>query len=397
MDNLFTPPPTFIEDPYPLYREMLRSPAPSWLAHQDQDSTPGLWLFSRYADVIKILKMEGPLSKQLAKVKPGNPPGPLDRTMLNVDPPDHTRLRNLANQAFRARSIQAMEPRIAAIADGLIDRLLAEGGGDFIRGFAIPLPVMVIAEMMGIPHEDRDRLLEWTLRILAGLDSTSRDEAVVSSQREAFHGMIDYFGHLAEARRQSPRDDFISALIQARDQDEKLSHIELLTMCALLLVAGHETTVNHFGTGLYTLLRHPDQLEQLRADRSLLVPAVEEMLRYESPLQRSSFRITTAPCEIGGKRLEAGEQIGAVIGAAHRDPAEFDDPDRFDIRRTPNRHLAFGSGIHYCLGATLARTESRIGFTRLLDRLPAIALAGPAEWKQSTVVRGLQSLPVRCA
>lgn len=397
MDNWFTPSPSFFEDPYPAYREMLDTPGPRWLAHHKQASTSGIWLFSRYADVVRILKMEGPITKQLAKVKPDSPSDPLDMTMMNLDPPDHTRLRSLASQGFSPRSIRAMEPRITAIADGLIDTLLADGGGDFMRDFATPLPVMVIAEMMGIPQEDRGHLLEWTLRIVAGFDSATRDAAVVGSQQEGYRAMLDYFGHLAAVRRSAPRDDFISALIQAYDHDHRLSQLELLTMCAFLMVVGHETTVNHFGTGLYCLLRNPDQYARLRADRSLLASAIEEMLRYETPLQRSSFRITTAPCEIGGKQLEAGEQVGAVIGAAHRDPGEFDHPDRFDIRRSPNRHVAFGSGIHHCLGATLARTESRIGFSRLLDRLPAIELVGRAQWKPSSVVRGLQALPIRVA
>jgi len=338
--------------------------------------------------------MEGPLSKSLRKVKPDAPPALLDATMLNMDPPDHTRLRNLANQAFSLKAIQAMEPRIGELADGLIDNLLAEGGGDFVGGFALPLPVLVICEMMGIPFEDRDRLLAWTLRILTGLDSASRDDDAINARQEAFHAMLGYFEHLVATRRDAPRDDFITSLIYARDQEDQLSHQELLTMCAFLMVVGHETTVNHFSSGLFTLLRHPAQFELLRTQREFLGSAIEEMLRYEAPIQRATFRITMASCEIGGKFLDAGEQIGALIGAANRDPTEFSEPDRFDIRRTQNRHLAFGSGIHHCLGATLARTESRIGFSRLLDRLPVTHLAGTPVWKKTTLVRGLQSLPL---
>jgi cytochrome P450 len=395
MNNTFEPTSDFFNNPYPLYRRMLNSPEPFWLPHKEGADTPGIWLFSRYQEAVEILRLPADvLSKEIRRALPDARLGPVDLTMMNMDPPNHTRLRNLAGQAFSPTIIRELEPRMGAIADSLIDGLLDRESGDFVRDFAMPLPVTVITEMMAVPEADREQMLDWVFMFLTGIDSIIKDTEVVARQRDALGALMEYFAHLVEIRKKSPGNDLVSTLIAAQAQSQEGTAQELLGMCAFLLVTGHETTVNLLASGLYTLLRHPEQLERLRRQPDLMPTAIEEMLRYESPFQRSSFRITVAPCEIAGKRLAAGEQVGAVIGAANRDPAEFSNPDRFDIARTPNRHLAFGSGIHACLGATMARIEARIAFSRLIARVPDIQLAGDITWKHNTVLRGLASLPV---
>lgn len=388
--------PAFISDPYPGYRQLRETEEPYWLSHtQSNSSSPGLWLFSRYADVVEILKVSGPLSKQISRVRPPEDIKPLDLSMLNQDPPEHTRLRNLVKQVFTPERLKTLEPRIGQITDELITRMRTRASGDFMADFALQLPVMVIAELLGVPPEDDEIFRRWSGKIIAGYDSVVTNTEVLGQQEAAMQELINYFNQLIKKRRQQPRDDLISALIEAHDHHDKLTGGELLGMCILFLIAGFETTVNLFGSGLFTLLRRPEQFELLRQHPEYLPSAIEEMLRFESPLQRATFRITTEACELGGKQLRQGEQICAVIGAANRDPQQFPQPDTFDISRTPNRHLAFGLGIHTCLGATLARTEARIAFGRILECLPHIRLATETpEWNAITFFRGLRTLPV---
>jgi cytochrome P450 len=235
----------------------------------------------------------------------------------------------------------------------------------------------------------------WSNQIVRGIDAIYQNEAAAQQQQAAMNGLAGYLRQLIGERRQSPRDDLISALIAARDAQGRLSESELLGMCMLLLIAGHETTVNLLGNGLLALLRHPNQLALLQQRPELMPSAVEEILRYESPVQRATFRIVTETLTVGRATIQKGQQVSPVIGAANRDADHFPDPDRFDITRQPNRHLAFGLGIHFCLGAPLARVEARIGFTRLLERFPTLRFVNEtAEWSPNTFFRGLRQLPV---
>lgn len=384
--------PAFLADPYPTYRRLIEQTPVFWLPHSNAPG--GMWCVARYDDVTFILH-NAPVFKDTSRIAPPDSLTPLDRAMLQRDPPDHTRLRRLASHAFTPRRVQSLEPRIEQMSLDLIARIRERGAADFIADYARPLPIMVIAELLGVPFEDHDRFSAWSDQIMMGSDSVLGGEEAMRKSQEAMASLVAYFTALIAQRRQQPRDDLISALIAARDAEDRLSEDELLGMCVLLLIAGHETTVNLIGNGLLTLLRHPDQLALLRQRPEYLTSAIEEMLRYESPVQRSTPRFAAETFEIAGQRIERGQQISLMFGAANRDPAHFLEPDRFDITRHPNPHLGFGSGVHYCLGAPLARIEARVAFSHILEHLPAIRLAtDQPEWKPVTWLRGLRRLPV---
>lgn len=384
--------PAFLADPYPTYRRLIEQTPVFWLPHSNAPG--GMWCIARYDDVTFILH-HAPIFKDTSRIAPRDQLTPLDRAMLQRDPPDHTRLRRLASHAFTPRRVQSLEPRIEQMSLDLIKRIRERGVADFIADYARPLPIMVIAELLGVPFEEHDRFSAWSDQIMTGSDSVLGGEEAARKSQEAMASLVAYFTALIAQRRQQPRDDLISALIAARDAEDRLSEDELLGMCVLLLIAGHETTVNLIGNGLLTLLRHPEQLALLRHHPEYLTSAIEEMLRYESPVQRSTPRFAAETFEIAGQRIEQGQQISLMFGAANRDPAHFSDPDRFDITRHPNPHLGFGSGIHYCLGAPLARIEARVAFSHILEHLPAIRLTtDQPEWKPVTWLRGLRRLPV---
>jgi cytochrome P450 len=292
--------------------------------------------------------------------------------------------------------VERLRPRIAQIVDGLLDRVHGAGGMDLIEEFAYPIPVIVICEMLGVPVEDHERFKGWSLDIARGLDSVllPPDSDVPRRSLASRNALADYFRELIAARRRAPRSDMLSELIAAEEAGDKLSESELLATCILLLIAGHETTVNLIGNGTLALLRHPDQLRRLRDDPRLIGTAVEELLRFDGPVQRTA-RIPSEDVLIGGRVIAKGEMVMPFIGAADRDPAQFPDPDRLDLGRTDNRHIAFGWGIHFCLGAPLARVEGQIAINALVQRLPKLALATPTpEFRQSLTLRGLKSLPV---
>jgi pimeloyl-[acyl-carrier protein] synthase len=384
----------FLANPFPTYHKLREANAPLWLAHGGP--TGGMWLVTRDHDVETLLK-EAHTTKDATRFTPPEQVTPFDHNLLGKDPPDHTRLRALANQAFTPGRIKDLEPRIRHIVDELLAQVQPHGSMEFMADFALPLPVIVIAELLGVPPEDHDTFHAWSNQMVTGFDAVRRSEANVKHTQEATLALGQYFADLIRRRRQQPRDDLISALTLARDAQDRLTEDELLAMCMLLLIAGHETTVNLLGNGLLTLLRHSTQLALLKNHPERLPSAVEEMLRFESPVQRATFRLTTEPFEIGGTTLEKGQQVSAVLGAANRDPAQFPQPDIFDITRQPNRHLAFGLGIHFCLGAPLARTEARIGFARLLEQLPNLQLVSQTpDWSTNTFFRGLRTLPVTC-
>lgn len=361
-----------------------------------------IWFLTRYEDCANFLKDNrfGKSLDRLPKDKasrygPGidanDPLNAVNAHLLNLDPPDHTRLRALVHKAFTPRMVDNLRPRIQQIADDLLDSM--QGEVDLIGSYAFPLPITVIAEMLGVPAADQERFKAWTKTLLF-------DNDLERSQIAAME-FISYMNSMMDERRQSPQDDLLTALMNAEESGDTLSHEELLSMIFLLLVAGHETTVNLIGNGTLALMQHPDQQRRLVEsldDPEAVKTAIEEMLRYNGPVETTTFRVALEDVEMGDKCIEQGDLVLAALLAANRDPAVFDDPDRFDITRTPNRHIAFGAGIHYCLGAPLARLEGQIAIPALLRRFPTIELNAAdddLEWNASLLLHGLKALPVR--
>lgn len=389
--------PEFINDPYPTYRLLLETGIPYLHTQAREMNTSGIWLFSRYEDVVRILKEKNAISKQISFARPHEQMTKFDLNLLHQDPPTHTRLRDMIKGDFTTKKIKAFEPKIKQIANQLVVQIPKQTEVDFMTAFARPLALTVMAELIGIPSTDYDKVNQWTVKISRGFDSITFTADIFQQQTIALEEITDYFEYLINHHRQNPSDNLICLLLKAYDS-KLLDYSEMLTMLITLLMGGYENTANLFGCGLLTLFRHPEQLNLLRDQPNYMDSAINEMLRFESPAQRTTFRITTQDFEINGKHFRAGEQITGLIGAANRDPAQFPEPDKFDITRSPNSHLAFGLGIHTCLGGILAHTEARIGFSELLSQLPTLRLATHThpQWKQTTFLRGLQSLPVLC-
>jgi cytochrome P450 len=385
--------PEFLADPYPTYHR-LREEDP--VHHSPMD----FWVLTRYEDVAAVLRdprfiKEPIVSMVAARFGVSVPPG-VGLSMLDRDPPDHTRLRSLVSKAFTPRVVDGLRPRIQTMVDDLITRAEAVGTMDLIEEFAYPIPVNVICEMLGVPVEDHERFKGWSLDIARGLDSVwlPPESEIPKRSGAARHAIGDYMRGLIAERRAAPRGDLLSALIAAEEAGDKLSEDELIATCILLLIAGHETTVNLIGNGTLALLRHPGELRRLRETPGLITSAVEELLRYDGPVQRTA-RITSTAVTIGGRTIPKGEMVMPFIGAADRDPTQFPDPDRLDLGRADNRHIAFGWGIHFCLGAPLARVEGQIAIDTLVRRLPRLALVNDEpEHRQSLTLRGLKALPV---
>ena len=323
----------------------------------------------------------------------------LRRNLLAVDPPDHSRLRRLVAIPFTPKYIEGLRPRIQAIADSLLDAVQARADEtsrremELIDDFAYPLPLTVISEMLGIPLADRDRFREWSQAAVSFTPADRANPAVTAKLIE----FIAYMRQLVAEKRANPGDDLLSGLVLAEAEGDKLSENELLSMIFLLIVAGHETTVNLIGNGTLALFEHPEQFARLRQNPDLLKPAIEEMLRYYGPVETSLTRRVREDTEFGGERLRRGEQIMALLASDNHDGGQFPNPEVFDITREPNRHVAFGTGIHTCLGATLARLEGQIAFAALMSRMPDLALAVPRDevrWRDATFLRGLTRLPV---
>jgi cytochrome P450 len=323
----------------------------------------------------------------------------LRRNLLAVDPPDHSRLRRLVAIPFTPKYIEGLRPRVQAIADTLLDAVQArtdETGRremELISDFAYPLPLTVISEMLGIPLADRDAFREWSQAAVSFTPADRANPAVTAKLIE----FIAYLRRLVAEKRSNPGDDLLSGLVLAEAEGDKLSENELLSMIFLLIVAGHETTVNLIGNGTLALFEHPEQRARLQGNPSLLKPAIEEMLRYYGPVEMSLTRWVRQDTEFGGQLLRRGQQIMALLASANHDDEQFPNPDVFDITREPNRHVAFGTGVHSCLGATLARLEGQIAFATLLARMPNLALAIPRDevrWRDATFLRGLTRLPV---
>ena len=385
---------TYFQDPH-RYFARLREDQP--VAPVDLPGNGRAWLITRYEDVRAALA-DPRLAKDPRKRFPDWDPGPMQAMfnlhMLNLDPPDHTRLRRLVQKAFTPGRVAALRPRVQEIAAALLDEAAApDGVTDLLDAYAFPLPITVICELLGVPVADRDSFREWTSVVV----SDEGDRETFDQMAEAMFG---YFAELIAVKRRDPGDDLISALILARDQGDALTERELYAMLFLLLVAGFETTVNLIASGTLALLTFPDEMKRLRADPALLPGAVEELLRYANPLNHATERFTLEDLPIGGVVIPAGEWVTVVTSSANLDPERFGDPNRLDLSRDATGHVAFGHGIHHCVGAPLARLEGEVAIGSLLARFPALSLAvPPAElrWRRSSLMHGLESLPVRLA
>jgi pimeloyl-[acyl-carrier protein] synthase len=384
--------PAVMADPYPYYRRMREEDPVHW------NDTVRAWFLTRHADVVELLR-DHRFSADRTRSERFRPPPPHrrrpGRSMLVLDPPDHTRLRNLVNKAFTPRTVERLRPRVEAITAEILDRIDDGDGFDLVRDFAYPLPVIVIAEMLGVPAADRAAFQQWSAVLVRGLDPLVSDEEqeVVFDARDA---LLDYLRGVLMQRRREPQDDMLTSLIAAEENGDIFSEGELLAMCNLLLVAGHETTVNLLGNGALALLENPDQLDRLRRHRDLIGTAVDELLRYTSPVQWTG-RVAAAEIELGGRTIQPPQSVIGILGAANRDPEVFPDPDRLDLGRHPNPHVAFGRGIHFCLGAPLAHLEAEVAMPMLLERFPRLRMAGEPEQRATWVLRGLRRLPVAAA
>jgi cytochrome P450 len=388
----------FKANPYPFYAR-LREEAPVY--RTTLPSRQVAWLVTRYDDVLAVLKDERFAKDRFNAMPPErrakmpwvpNLFKPLARTMLDVDGPDHTRLRALVHKAFAPRLIERLRERIQTLCDDLLTVVQHNGSLELIREYALPLPATIIAELLGVPLQDRAKFQSWSNSMVSV--SSSGDLLRALPQVWLF---MRYLRTLFEQRRANPRDDLVTALVQAEEAGDTLSEDELLAMVVLLLIAGHETTVNLISSGTLALLAHPEQMDLLRQNPALIKPAIEELLRYTSPVAMATERFAREDIAIGGMTIPCGEQVLAVLGSANRDERQFPNPDTLDITREPNRHLAFGQGVHFCLGAPLARLEGQIAVNTLLRRIPNLHLTSAPEslrWRKGLFLHGLEQLPL---
>ena len=384
-------------NPYPMYRQLREEDPVHWSPLLEA------WILTRYDDVLAVLKhsrfsadrrqARNRFVQQMMEQQAQAGPLAQASTMLTSDPPQHTRLRGLVSKAFTFKAVEALRPRIKQIVDELLDGVEDKGRMDVIWDLAYPLPVIVIAEMLGVPPEQRDTFKRWSDDIVATLGGPMTPLDAQERGRKSSDEMAEYFrGAIAERRRQ-PQDDLLSRLIAAEESGGVLSEEEMLATCILLLAAGNETTTNLIGNGTLALLRSPEQLDLLRARPELAESAVEEFLRYDGPVQGTA-RVAMEQIEVGGQKIDEGQLAFVMLAAADRDPAVFSQPESLDIARQDNRHIAFGHGIHFCLGAPLARAEAQIAFATMLRRLPSLRLETEPEWGGTFILRGLKSLPV---
>lgn len=389
--------PEFLQDPYPTYRQ-LREEAPIFWSDKSK-----YWLITRYEDVHSILK-DMSYEKQLQRWKQVNPMvkmipevsklmGTRAKWMLNMNPPDHTRLRGLVNRAFTPKMVNEMRPHIQEIADYIIDRLQDKEEFDLVADFAFPLPVVVIAEMLGVPREDREQFKLWSHALTDTLEPEPNIEKMKQANK-ATEELYEYLRPLVAERRKNPKNDLITALAAAEEEGKKLTEDELLANCVLILVAGHETTVNLIGNAVRTLLQHQDQLDLLKANPDLIGSAIGEVLRFESPVQ-TTRRLAGETLELNGTKINEGDMLVLLLGAANRDPAQYENPDTFDIQRDTKKHMAYGHGIHHCLGSSLADAEAQIAVGTLFKRLPNLRLLDQKiEIRTPFALRGAKKLMV---
>ncbi|MBZ5489510.1 MAG: cytochrome P450 [Acidobacteriia bacterium] len=385
----------FKADPYPFYAQ-LRAEHPVFPVRLPDGQTA--WLITRYDDALSALK-DRRFSKDKLNAGQKQPwiPAyfkPLARNMLDLDDPDHARLRGLVHKAFTPKIVESMRQGIESLTEKLLDAAQPCGRMDLVQDYALPLPTAIIAQMLGVPAGEQHKFHRWSSAIVS---SQSSKWGTVWAIPHAI-AFLRFIRKLIRLRRNHPQSDLTSALAQAEEAGDKLNEDELFSMIFLLLIAGHETTVNLIANSALALLCHPDQMERLRCDPSLIEPAVEELLRFEGPVETSTERYALEDVLISGSTIPRGALVYVVLASANRDERQFENPDRLDITRQNNRHLAFGQGIHYCLGAPLARLETQIAINALLRRSPHLQLAVPVKevrWKKGLVLRGLESLPVR--
>ena len=396
----------FLANPYPTY-ERLREEAPVHFRElEDVDGQPvPIWTLSRWEDCVSLLRdARFSARKDSAKLFPAELDG-LEATnlllrvyngmMLFRDPPDHTRLRNLVNKAFTPRVVHRLQPRIERLVDSLLEESAGRGRFDLVADLATPLPVVVIAELLGVPPEDHRRLKVWSDHVAMLIDGTLRNDHLEVAL-PSFLELAAYLKEIIDQRRKEPHDDLISGLVAAQEAEDALDDAEVLGTCLLVLGAGHETTTNLIGNGMLALLRDRAAWQRLADDPALAPSAVEELLRYDSPVQVTS-RIPTEPFEIRGVTIPAGVEVNVLLGAANRDPRVFPEADRLVLERTDNRHLSFGHGAHFCLGAPLARLEAQVAIKAVIHRFPSLELdlEGDPPMRPGFVLRGRTALPVR--
>ncbi|HET7578822.1 MAG TPA: cytochrome P450 [Bacillales bacterium] len=378
---------SFNQNPYPIF-ENLRDNEPIYRMTMPDGQTG--WIISRYEDAVAALK-EKRLIKDPEKVFGHDFQGP--KNILMSDPPDHERLRKLVQKAFTPRMIEGLRGRIQEITDELLDAVQDQGEMDLIDAFAFPLPIIVICEMLGVPSEDRKQFRTWS-NVLVESPNNPDPSQQAETYSEAF---IGYLMELVAKRRNDPQDDLISKLIQVEEEGEKLTEEELYSLVMVLIIAGHETTVNLIGNGVLALLEHPAEMKKLKDEPALIPSAIEEILRYNGPVEVSSDRWAAETFEFRGKMIQKGDLVLVALDSADRDPRQFEDSDQFDITREANKHIAFGKGIHFCLGAPLARLEGEIAISTLLRRMPELRLkesAASLKWRPGLLLRGLTALPV---
>src|SRR6266567_797519 len=389
---------TFKANPFPFYAQ-LRAEAPVFPVKLPTKQRA--WLITRYDDVLNVLKDErfakdcrNAMTPEQLKKLPWMPPmfKPLEHNMIDLDSPDHTRLRALVHKAFTPRLIEQMRDQIQALTNELLERAEPNGGMDLIADFALPLPLTMIGRILGVPAEDNQKFHRWSKTLISA--GTNMKYFVLIPTIMRFMG---YLKKLVKERRAHPKDDLVTALVQAKDGSDQLSDDEILAMIFLLLIAGHETTVNLIGSGTLALLEHPDQLAKLRSEPALIKTAIEELVRFVCPLEMATERYAREEITIAETTIPRGELVMAVIGSANRDANYFDNPDALDITRKNNKHLAFGHGVHFCLGASLARLEGQIAISTLIQRMPNLRLSSAPDqlrWRGTFVLRGLEALPV---
>ena len=388
--------PETLANPYPLYRRLREEDPVHW------DPFLHAWVVTRYTEVIDVLLHYSadrtPTPEQLSAMDLSalNPIARvMVRQMLFMDPPDHTRLRALASAAFTPRRVEQLRSHIQEIMNGLLDQVMAAGRMDVIADFAAPAPAIVTAEMLGVPIEDHDKLKDWSADFAEMLGNFQHNPDRFPRVLKSVESMCSYFHAAMEEQRVNPKDGMIHAMMVAEVDGAKLTEEEIIANLIVTMVGGQETTTNLIGNGILTLLRHPAEMERLRSNPGLIPSAVEELLRYESPSQHTA-RLAPADTQLGGKEIKKRQAVIAVMGAANRDPERFPDPDRLDLERKDNRHVAFGWAAHFCFGAALARLEGQIAFETILRRMPNLALdsTAPLVWRPNLGLRGLTALAV---
>ncbi|HEX9839188.1 MAG TPA: cytochrome P450 [Anaerolineales bacterium] len=397
MSNLDNP--EIRADPYPFYAQLRSQDPVHW------DEMLGFWVLTRYADISSVYAdarfsraqglRRGFERLPEAEQRIAEPVyRTFSKTMFYSDPPYHTRLRGLVNNAFTPNAVEQMRPHVQRMVDSLLDAVQAQGEMDAIQDLAHPLPVLVISQMLGLPAEERGRFKQWSDDLFAILGSVPHAPEAMEHASRSLAELTDYLTALSHSRRQKPQNDLISALVGVVEEGQRLTQEELIANVTILLSAGHETTSNLIGNGLLALLRNPNQMQMLREHPKLVASAVEEMMRYDNPVQ-IAYRSAAEDVEIGGKFIRKGQLVNSILAAGNRDPERFSEPDGFDITRDEGRHLGFGLGIHFCIGAPLVRLEAQIAFSTILRRFPELHLATEnLEWQEHPIFRGVKSLPL---